>query len=92
MTHPEFNAQGAASVDITDICRGLSIIRSTLGRWRRREVLGHGQLSVRKNPAAPRSDLFWHRQRCSALMTSTCGCCGAIAESSPVQGQRVDVG
>ena len=50
------------------LCRELAISRSTLGRWRRRGLLSAGQHWVRKNPAAPQSDLLWHRGRCSALL------------------------
>jgi hypothetical protein len=48
--------------------------------------LRHGEHWVKKNPAAPRSDLLWHRQRCAALLAGTLSRCGAKAESSPVQG------
>jgi hypothetical protein len=50
------------------ICSALGISRSTLGRWRRRGLLIPGHHWVRKNPAAPHSDLLWHRGRCSALL------------------------
>jgi hypothetical protein len=85
MSQHELDAQGTAWVETPALCRSLSISRSTLGRWRRREVLRHGHHWVKKNPAAPRSDLLWHRQRCSALLASTRGGCGAMAESSLIQ-------
>jgi len=85
MSHHEPDAQGPAWVETPALCRSLAISRSTLGRWRRRELLCHGHHWVKKNPAAPRSDLLWHRQRCSALLASTRGRCGVMAESSPVQ-------
>ena len=88
MSHQELNAQGAAWVDTPALCRSLSISRSTLGRWRRRGLFRLGQHWVKKNPAAPRSDLLWHRQCCSALLMRTRGHCGAMAESSPVQGSE----
>ena len=84
MRHHELDVQGSAWVDNPALCRSLSISCSTLGRWRRRELLRHGQHWVKKNPAVPRSDLLWHRQRCSALLMRTRGHCGAMAESSPV--------
>jgi len=84
MSHHELDAQGPAWVETPALCRSLSISRSTLGRWRR-ELLRHGHHWVKKNPAAPRSDLLWHQPRCSALLASTRGRCNAMAESSPVQ-------
>jgi len=68
MSHHELDAQGPAWVETPALCRSLSISRSSIGRWRRRELLGHGHHWVKKNPAAPRSDLLWHRHRCSALL------------------------
>jgi hypothetical protein len=85
MSHHELDALGPAWVETPALCRSLSISRSTLGRWRRREVLRYGHHWVKKNPAAPRSDLLWHRMRCSALLASTRGRCNAMADSSPVQ-------
>jgi hypothetical protein len=85
MSHHEPDAQGPAWVETPALCRSLSISRSTLGRWRRQGLLRHGHHWVKKNPAAPRSDLLWHRQRCSALLASTRGRCSAMAESSLVQ-------
>jgi hypothetical protein len=85
MSHHELDAQWPAWVETSALCRSLTISRSSLGRWRRRELLRHGHHWVKKNPAAPRSDLLWHRQRCSALLASTRGRCSAMAESSPVQ-------
>jgi hypothetical protein len=85
MSHHELDALGPAWVETPALCRSLSISRSTLGRWRRRELLRHGHHWVKKNPAAPRSDLLWHQPRCSALLASTRGRCCAMAESSPVQ-------
>ena len=88
MSHHELDAQGTAWVETPALCRSLSISRSTLGRWRRRELFRHGHHWVKKNPAAPRSELLWHRQRCSALLASTRGRCSAMAESSPVQASK----
>jgi hypothetical protein len=85
MSHHELDAQGAAWVETPALCRSLAISRSTLGRWRRRELLRQGHHWVKKNPAAPRSDLLRHQPRCSALLASTQGHCNAMAESSPVQ-------
>jgi hypothetical protein len=85
MSVHELDSQAHDWLDTQALCRSLSISRSTLGRWRRRELLRHGHHWVKKNPAAPRSDLLWHRQRCSALLATTRGRCGAMAESSPVQ-------
>ena len=85
MSHHELDAQGPAWVETPALCRSLSISRSTLGRWRRRELLRHGHHWVKKNPAAPRSDLLWHQPRCSALLASTRGRCSAMAESPAVQ-------
>jgi hypothetical protein len=85
MSRNEPDAQCPAWVETPALCRSLSISRSTLGRWRRRELFRHGHHWVKKNPAAPRSDLLWHRPRCSALLASTRGRCSAMAESSPVQ-------
>ena len=84
MSHHVLDAEGSAWVDTPALCRTLSTSRSTLGRWRRRGLFCLGQHWVKKNPAAPRSDLLWHRQRCSALLMRTRGHCGAMAESSPV--------
>jgi hypothetical protein len=55
-------------LETPDICSALAISRSTLGRWRRRGLLIEGHHWVRKNPAAPHSDLIWHHGRCSALL------------------------
>jgi hypothetical protein len=85
MSQHELDAQGSAWVDTPALCRSLSVSRSTLGRWRRRELLRHGHHWVKKNPAAPRSDLLWHQLRCSALLANTRGRCNAMAESPPVQ-------
>ena len=68
MSHHELDAHGPAWMETPTLCRSLSISRSSIGRWRRRELLGHGHHWVKKNPAAPRSDLLWHRHRCSALL------------------------
>ena len=89
MSHHELDAQGTAWVKTPALCRSLSISRSTLGRWRRRELLRQGHHWVKKNPAAPRSDLLWHQLRCSALLASTRGRCGAMAESSLVQASEL---
>lgn len=64
------------------LCRELAISRSTLGRWRRRGLLSAGQHWVRKNPAAPQSDLLWHRARCSALLQ------GARVRSRPAMAEH----
>jgi hypothetical protein len=85
MSHHDLDAHGPAWVATPALCRSLSISRSTLGRWRRQGLLRHGHHWVKKNPAAPRSDLLWHRQRCSALLARTGGHCSAMSESSPVQ-------
>ena len=37
MSHHELDAQGQTWLEIPALCRSLSISRSTLGRWRRRE-------------------------------------------------------
>jgi hypothetical protein len=84
MSHHELDALGQTWLETPTLCRSLSISRSTLGRWRRRELLRHGHHWVKKNPAKPRSDLLWHRMRCSALLASTRGRCSAMAESSPI--------
>ncbi len=55
-------------LDTPALCNALGISRSTLGRWRRRGLLIASHHWVRKNPACPRSDLLWHRGRCSALL------------------------
>ena len=89
MSHHEPDAQGPAWVETPALCRSLAISRSTLGRWRRRELLRYGHHWVKKNPAAPRSDLLWHQLRCSALLASTRGRCGAMAESSLVQASEL---
>jgi hypothetical protein len=86
MSAHALDAQAPAWVDTPALCRSLSISRSTLGRWRRRKLLRHGEHWVKKNPAAPRSDLLWHRQRCATLLAGTRSRCGAMAESSPAQG------
>ena len=45
MSQHELEAQSAAWVDTSALCRSLSISRSTLGRWRRREwAQVHGRL------------------------------------------------
>jgi len=85
MSVHELDSQAPDWLDTQALCRRLSISRSTLGRWRRRELLRHGHHWVKENPVAPRSDLLWHRQRCSALLARTRGRCGAMTESSPVQ-------
>jgi hypothetical protein len=53
MSQHELDAQGTAWVDTPVLCRSLSISRSTLGRWRRRELLRHGHHWVKKNPRRP---------------------------------------
>jgi hypothetical protein len=85
MSQHKLDAQGPAWVETPALCRSLAISRSTLGRWRRRELLRYGHHWVKKNPAAPRSDLLWHQLLCSALLANTRGRCGAMAESSLVQ-------
>ena len=78
---------GSASewLDTPALCAELAISRSTLSRWRRRGLLIPGHHWVRKNPAAPHSDLLWHQGRCSALLTlarARSGC--AMAEFQPL--------
>jgi hypothetical protein len=53
------------------LCQALATSRSTLSRWRSRGLLSSGHHWVRKNPACPRSDLLWHRHRCSASLCSS---------------------
>ena len=62
------SACGNEWLDTPALCQELAISRSTLGRWRRRGLLIPGHHWVRKNPAAPHSDLLWHHGRCSALL------------------------
>ena len=57
-------------LDTPALCQALAVSRSTLTRRRRRGLLTSGHHWVRKNPACPRSDLLWHRHRCSALLRS----------------------
>ena len=57
-------------LDTPALCQALAVSRSTLTRWRRRGLLTSGHHWVRKNPACHRSDLLWHRHRCSALLRS----------------------
>ena len=75
-------------LETAELCRSLAVSRSTLGRWRRRELLRQGQHWVRKNPAASRSDLLWHRQRCSALLRGNRRPCRAMAEATPDRDQE----
>jgi hypothetical protein len=71
-------------LDTPALCQALAISRSTLSRWRTRGLLRAGHHWVRKNPACPRSDLLWHRQRCSGLLrSSTSPRCRAMGQSSP---------
>ncbi len=58
-------------LDTPALCQELRISRSTLSRWRSRGLLCSGQHWVRKNPTCPRSDLLWHRRRCTALLRSS---------------------
>jgi hypothetical protein len=58
----------SAWLETQALCTALAISRSTLGRWRRRGLLTVGHHWVKKNPAAPRSDLLWHHLRCSELL------------------------
>ena len=70
--HRSSEAGSGCSTDWLDtpaLCAALGISRSTLGRWRRRGLLIASHHWVRKNPACPRSDLLWHRGRCSALLS-----------------------
>ena len=67
-------APGPEWLETPDLCRSLAISRSTLSRWRSRGLLRPGQHFARKNPGAPRSDLLWHHQRCTALLASTRDC------------------
>ena len=89
MNHQDLQAQACEWLETAELCRSLAISRSTLGRWRRRELLRQGHHWVRKNPAAPRSDLLWHRQRCSALLQGSRRPCNATAEGTPVLDQEV---
>ncbi len=77
---------GSASewLETPALCAALGLSRSTLSRWRRRGLLIPGHHWARKNPAAPHSDLLWHRGRCSALLAlaRTRSAC-AMAESMP---------
>ena len=88
MSHQELQGQSCAWLETADLCRNLAISRSTLGRWRRRELLRQGQHWVRKNPAAPRSDLLWNRERCSALLRGRHRPSGGNAELNPALGQE----
>jgi hypothetical protein len=58
-------------LDTPALCQELAISRSILSRWRTRGLLRAGHHWVRKNPACPRSDLLWHRKRCSGLLRSS---------------------
>lgn len=74
----------SAWLDTPALCQALAISHSTLSRWRHRGLLRAGHHWVRKNPAYPRSDLLWHRQRCSGLLRfSTSPRCRAMGQSSP---------
>ncbi len=88
MSHQESQDKACEWLETAELCRSLAVSRSTLGRWRRRELLRQGQHWVRKNPAAPRSDLLWHRQRCSALLQRSPRGCRAMAETTPVLDQE----
>ncbi len=88
MSHQELQDQACEWLETADLCRNLAVSRSTLGRWRRREVFRQGQHWVRKNPAAPRSDLLWNRERCSALLRGRRRPCGGNAKSNPALGQE----
>ncbi|MFM7265575.1 MAG: hypothetical protein ACKOZW_08320 [Cyanobium sp.] len=80
------------------LCRRLAISRSTLFEIRRQGLLKDGRHVVRKNPAAPHSDLLWHQGRCSALLALArarsgtlppSGCPRAMAEfHQPLSGQQ----
>jgi hypothetical protein len=59
---------GSDWLDTPALCQALAISRSTLSRWRARGLLRADHHWVRKNPSCPRSDLLWHRHRCSALL------------------------
>ena len=87
MSHQELQTQSCEWLETADLCRSLAVSRSTLGRWRRRELLRQGQHWVRKNPAAPRSDLLWNRERCSALLRGRRPCSGN-GESTPALEQE----
>lgn len=88
MSHHDPEASTCEWLETAELCRSLAVSRSTLGRWRRRDLLRQGQHWVRKNPAAPRSDLLWHRQRCSALLQRSRRPCNAVAEASPALDQE----
>lgn len=83
MSQQELEAHTCEWLETDELCRSLAVSRSTLGRWRRRDLLRQGQHWVRKNPVAPRSDLLWHRQRCSALLRGNRRPCNAMAEATP---------
>ena len=71
-------------LDTPALCQALAVSRSTLTRWRRRGLLTSGHHWVRKNPACPRSDLLWHRHRCSALLRSNASpACRAMPKPDP---------
>ncbi len=86
---PEPAAEPSAPTDWLEtpaLCSALAISRSTLGRWRRRGLLIAGHHWVRKNPVCPRSDLLWHKGRCSALLTGArARSPRAMAELTPFQ-------
>jgi hypothetical protein len=56
-----------------ETCLRLAISRSTLFEIRRQGLLRDGRHVVPKNPGCRRSDLLWHRGRCSALLQG-CPC------------------
>jgi predicted site-specific integrase-resolvase len=60
-------AQHDQWLNTSELCRELSISRSTLCRWQKRKLLRQGVHWVRKNPAASRSAQLWSRQACLAL-------------------------
>jgi hypothetical protein len=86
MSHQGMQAQVSEWLETAALCRSLSVSRSTLGRWRHRELLREGQHRVHKNPATPRSDLLWNRERCSALLRGRRRpCSGSVGSTAALE-------
>lgn len=51
-----------------DLCRHLTISRSTLFALRRSGLLRNGRHVIAKNPSARRSHCLWHLQRCELAL------------------------
>jgi hypothetical protein len=51
-----------------EVCRRLTISRTTLFQLRRQGLLKDGRHLVPKNPTARRSHLLWHLQRCQLAL------------------------